>query len=283
MVGDSHNEDLEGEDHLSGAVGRHHRGNSSSSDPAPRAPHNHRASEHFRDTARDQASQNQSTQRVAESFVTSRCPASFDDSAIKVYSTMTLAPLGRSSLISSHTVRFNDLDWTGAVYTGSRNLSGQRHGHGTLEVACDPFAPKYRNNPTYKLQYTGDWENDKMHGEGTLHMVYDAACGFGYKYDGCFENGTKHGEGKLTFFVKKDVHKPGVREHDTYTGAFKHDHFNGQDGLWHGQGCFTFGSGNGAGNQYSGVFDRGVLKCGMLEYGGEKTGRRYTGNFSYPR
>jgi hypothetical protein len=98
-------------------------------------------------------------------------------------------------------------------------------------------------------KYEGNWENGKMHGQGTYYYP------FGNKYEGNWKNGTMHGKGTYTYrFGKK------------YTG----DWDNNQK---HGKGI----SNDGEGNVYEGEFKKGKMNgLGTYTF---KSGNVYTGGF----
>jgi hypothetical protein len=109
------------------------------------------------------------------------------------------------------TLRGFELD---QAYNGSKNVSGQRHGHGTYQF------------PNKCYEYEGDFVHGEAHGQGRLTMgdggYYQGEFangeisghgtrrwGTGKVFVGVWDNGEMHGEGVVTF--------PGG---DTFTGTF---------------------------------------------------------------
>jgi hypothetical protein len=102
------------------------------------------------------------------------------------------------------------------TYVGEVNAEGQMHGHGRLE---------YRNGNLY----TGEFMNDKRHGQGTLQQVHDVGTSTGLvcggTYTGQWVNDKKQGQ---AVFVGTD----GER----FEGRFL-------DGKRHGPGTTTHADG----------------------------------------
>lgn len=120
--------------------------------------------------------------------------------------------------------------------------------------------------------YAGQWENGKMHGNGT-YTFNDGSL-----YEGRFEGGNESGQGKATY--------PSGR-HD-YRGSWKQGKYDGfgealgysggfKAGLRHGNGTLILGS-----SKYEGSFREGKFH-GRGKLTSEGTGYSFEGTFRFGR
>lgn len=146
-------------------------------------------------------------------------------------------------------------------YTGERNEAGEYHGKGTLLDHNDGS------------KYSGDWQNGRMHGHGTISSPGK------FTFVGEWKDGRYHGKGTLTVADGRafkghweDGHLEGW---GIYTDAAGNTIYNGQwhKGQKHGKGWICdkglIYEGEFADNKFSGM--------GVLTYEG---GERFEGEFA---
>ncbi|MDB9872603.1 caspase family protein [Alphaproteobacteria bacterium] len=79
-------------------------------------------------------------------------------------------------------------------------------------------------------KYIGEWQNNKMHGEGTMIYLSNISNLLIGTYEGQWLDGKKHGEGYFYF-----------KNEDVYLGEFKNDYFHGHGKLTKANGAEFIG------------------------------------------